>query len=156
MNKYWVARTDEIPEGGKKIVKVREMEFGIFHVDGQFYAWRNVCPHAGAPVCLGRVCGTRLPSLVYEYNYGRDNEILRCPWHGWEFDLKTGEHLVDPDTRLRGGKLEVEYGEREHEGPENGERENGVRENEGQEHVGRENLEPGKLEADGEHIYLLI
>jgi nitrite reductase/ring-hydroxylating ferredoxin subunit len=45
---------------------------------------------------------------VYEYDYGLDGCILRCPWHGWEFDLRTGEHLVDPATRLK--KIPVEAG----------------------------------------------
>jgi nitrite reductase/ring-hydroxylating ferredoxin subunit len=45
---------------------------------------------------------------VYEYEYGPDGEILQCPWHGWEFDLLTGQHLVDgSDARLRGYPVEV-------------------------------------------------
>jgi nitrite reductase (NADH) small subunit len=136
MDRYQVAQMDEIPEGGKKIVSVKGIEYGIFNVGGSYYAWRNVCPHAGAPVCLGKVCGTRLPSLVYEYKYGRDNEILRCPWHGWEFDLLTGEHLVDPETKLRRGKLEVG--------------------NDRLENDQTENLEPGNLEMDNKYIYLLL
>jgi nitrite reductase/ring-hydroxylating ferredoxin subunit len=69
--------------------------------------------------------------LVYEYKYGRESEILRCPWHGWEFDLLNGEHLVDPETKLKQGKLAI--GNRNHE-----------------------NLEPGQLETDQELIYLLL
>lgn len=131
MERYPVLRIDELPEHGHKIVEAKGIQYGIYRINGQYYAWRNVCPHAGAPVCVGKVCGTRLPSLVYEYKYGRENEILRCPWHGWEFDLLTGEHLVDPDTKLRKGKLAI--GDQEHE-----------------------NLEPGRLESDQEYIYLLI
>ena len=87
---------------------VNGMEVGIFKLDQDYYAWRNICPHAYAPVCEGVVCGTQLPSNVYEYVYGRDREILRCPWHGWEFDLRTGEHLASEDTKLRGYEVEVE------------------------------------------------
>ena len=126
MERHFVARKEEIPEGGRKIVKVKGIEFGIFRVDGQFYAWRNVCPHFGAPVCQGTIVGTRMPSKVYEYKYGRDNEILRCPWHGWEFDLKTGEHLVDPAVKLKQVKL------------------------------ADENLEKGELEMKSDDIYLLL
>jgi nitrite reductase/ring-hydroxylating ferredoxin subunit len=131
MERYPVLRVDELPENGHKIVEARGIQYGIYRINGQYYAWRNVCPHAGAPVCVGKVCGTRLPSLVYEYKYGRENEILRCPWHGWEFDLLTGEHLVDPQTKLRRGKLEVGGEE-------------------------QENLEPGQLESDHEYIYILL
>jgi hypothetical protein len=54
------------------------------------------------------LAGTRLPSAVYEYKYGRDQQILRCPWHGWEFDLLTGEHLVEGSVKLKAVPLEVE------------------------------------------------
>jgi hypothetical protein len=59
-------------------------------------------------VCVGKISGTTLPSPVYEYDYGREGCILRCPWHGWEFDLKTGEHLVDPETKLKRIDVKVE------------------------------------------------
>jgi len=95
MNRHPAARTGELPPGGRKLVTIGRVQIGLFNVSGEFRAYRNVCPHAGAPVCLGRVGGTSLPSDVYEYKYGREGCILRCPWHGWEFDLRTGEHLVD-------------------------------------------------------------
>jgi len=94
--------------GGRKIVEVKGMELGIFLIDGVVYAWRNVCPHAAAPVCEGRVTGTRLPSKVYEYEHGCDGRIVRCPWHGWEFDLTTGKHLADESVSMRGFPVEVD------------------------------------------------
>jgi nitrite reductase (NADH) small subunit len=106
--RFAAATVQELAEKGRKIVTVKGMEYGIFLVNGTYYAWRNICPHAAAPICEGTVCGTRLPSLVYEYEYGRDQEIVRCPWHGWEFDLKTGQHLVNGSVKLRGCKVEVE------------------------------------------------
>jgi len=84
---------------------------GLFNVAGAIMAYRNACPHAGAPVCVGKISGTSLPSKVYEYIYGSEGCILRCPWHGWEFDLRTGQHLVDPETRLK--ELPVEAGRSE-------------------------------------------
>ena len=68
------------------------MELGIFRVGGDYRAYRNLCPHAGAPVCAGPVAGV----------------VLRCPWHGWEFDLHTGAHLLNPAARLQGYVVEVE------------------------------------------------
>lgn len=85
---------------GNLIAEVTGMEIGLFLVDGLVYAWRNVCPHVAAPVCEGVICGTRRPSLVYEYEFGKDKEVLRCPWHGWEFDLLTGRRTGRP-ARLR-------------------------------------------------------
>jgi nitrite reductase (NADH) small subunit len=97
----------ELAPGQRKLITVGRVEIGVFNVNGEFHAYRNICPHAGAPVCVGKISGTTTPSPVYEYNYGRDNCIIRCPWHGWEFDLKTGEHLVDPETRLKKFPVEV-------------------------------------------------
>lgn len=108
MTHHRVARADEIPDHGAHIVTVNGMEIGIFRVHDRLVAWRNVCPHMAAPVCRGTVSGTTLPSRVYEYEYGRDGEILQCPWHGWEFDLLTGRHLVESSSaRLRQFPVEV-------------------------------------------------
>lgn len=103
-----VAKKEELIENGRKIVAVDGHEIGIFYVDGEFFAWRNYCPHFAAPVCEGKVCGTRLHSDVYEYKLGLEGQVLRCPWHGWEFNLKTGKHLVDEDVKLRGVELEID------------------------------------------------
>ncbi len=106
--KYFGTKLRELEQHGRVIAQVKGMEIGIFLIDGLPYAWRNICPHAAAPVCEGRICGTRLPSMVYEYTYGREQEILRCPWHGWEFDLKTGVHLADESVKLRGYEAVIE------------------------------------------------
>lgn len=107
--RHKVAEPYELNEGGKVIVNVNGMELGVFLIGGQYYAWRNVCPHAAAPVCAGVVTGTRLESTVYNYQYGLDNQVLRCPWHGWEFDLTTGQHLAAGGrTKLRGFPVEAD------------------------------------------------
>ena len=111
MPRHPVLKESELPPGAHKLVKVAGIEIGLFNVAGQVHAYRNVCPHGGAPVCLGKVTGTTLPSRVYEYEYGLEGCILRCPWHGWEFDLRTGEHLVDPATRLKKITVEPESAE---------------------------------------------
>ncbi len=90
MAKYPVAKVSELPPGARRLVRVGSIEVGLFNVAGRIVAYRNICPHAGAPVCVGRISGTSLPSAVYDYQYGHEGCILRCPWHGWEFDLRTG------------------------------------------------------------------
>lgn len=105
-----VCPASELAPGQRKLITVGRIEIGVFNVGGEYHAYRNICPHAGAPVCVGKISGTTLPSPVYEYNYGRDNCIIRCPWHGWEFDLKTGEHLVDPEMRLKKFPVELPPG----------------------------------------------
>jgi 3-phenylpropionate/trans-cinnamate dioxygenase ferredoxin subunit len=96
-----VAKAGEIPPGSRRLVEVAGRAIGVFNVHGTFVAVLNVCPHELAPVCLGHVRGTTLVSEPGEYRWGREGEILACPWHGWEFDLLTGKALVDRRKRLR-------------------------------------------------------
>jgi 3-phenylpropionate/trans-cinnamate dioxygenase ferredoxin subunit len=102
-----VAKVGEIAPGERKIVDVAGRSIGLFNVKGQIIAVLNVCPHELAPVCLGRLGGTTMPSPVGEFRWGREGEILACPWHGWEFDLLTGEALADT-RRLRLYPVSVE------------------------------------------------
>lgn len=96
-----VARASEIAPGEMRLVEVKGHSIGVFNVNGRFVAALNVCPHELAPVCRGRVGGTTVASAPGEYRWGREGEILACPWHGWEFDLLTGKALADPRMRLR-------------------------------------------------------
>lgn len=97
-----VGKVADFPVGKFTIVNVDGREIGITQLkNGEFRAVRNHCPHKGAPVCKGMVTGTSLPSGVGELCYGRDGEILVCPWHGYEFDLLTGVEIYkDAPTRL--------------------------------------------------------
>lgn len=108
--RHHVATVEEIPPGGRKIVKVEGREVGIFNLAGRYYALKNVCRHQGARVCLGKVAGTTLPSRVYEFKYGREGQILRCPWHGWEYDITTGRSLFDQDVKVVTYPVHVEAG----------------------------------------------
>ncbi len=96
-----VARASEIAPGARLLVEVKGRSIGLFNVGGEFVAALNLCPHELAPVCRGHVRGTTLPSAPGEYRWGREGEILACPWHGWEFDLLTGKAIADPRVRLR-------------------------------------------------------
>jgi nitrite reductase (NADH) small subunit len=106
MAKVIVGTVDEIGPGQRKIVEVNGVSIGVFNIHGQFYALRNSCPHQGAPLCLGSLKGTTLPSAPGEYKWGREGEIIRCPWHGWEFDALTGRSIFNPH-RLRVKSYEV-------------------------------------------------
>ena len=105
--KWPVARVSQLPPGARKLVEIEGRSIGVFNVKGQYVAVLNLCPHELAPVCLGRVEGTTLPSPVGEFRWGREGEILFCPWHGWEFDLLTGQALTDK-RRLRRYPVAVE------------------------------------------------
>lgn len=96
-----VARASEIAPGERCFVEVKGHSLSVFNVHGEFIAVLNICPHELAPVCRGHVRGTTLPSPPGEFRWGREGEILACPWHGWEFDLITGKALTDERVRLR-------------------------------------------------------
>jgi len=111
MKKYVVATVEEITPGERKIVEIEGRSIGVFNIQGTFYAIRNRCPHAGAPLCEGVVSGFVTSKSPGEYTYSRQGEILRCPWHQWEFDVKTGQSYFDPaKTRVRTYQAEVEAG----------------------------------------------
>lgn len=93
--RHHVASTDEVPIGARKIVHINGKSIGVFNVNGRYVAILNLCPHAFAPICAGKVGGTTLKSAPGDFKWGRDNEIIKCPWHGWEFDLLSGSCLTD-------------------------------------------------------------
>jgi 3-phenylpropionate/trans-cinnamate dioxygenase ferredoxin subunit len=105
--RHIVARVEEIPPGARQIVELEGRSIGVFNVHGRYVAVQNVCPHELAPVCRGRLGGTALSSAPGEWIWGREGEILACPWHGWEFDLLTGACLTDK-RRLRMYEVTVE------------------------------------------------
>ena len=108
-SRHPVAPASELPPGARRIVDVAGRSIGLFNVHGQIIAVLNVCPHELAPVCLGRWSGTTAPSPPGQFQWGREGEILRCPWHGWEFDLLSGDCLTDR-RRLRRFPTHVEDG----------------------------------------------
>jgi nitrite reductase/ring-hydroxylating ferredoxin subunit len=111
MARHIVATIDDIPPGKRKLVKVKGREIGIFNVDGEYFAVGNRCPHEGASLCKGRLVGLVESSEPGSYQFSRRGELLRCPWHGWEFDLRTGKSWCEPDrTKVRSFELKVESG----------------------------------------------
>ena len=109
MGRHVVGRISELPPGERKIVEVEGRSIGVFNVHGQFYALRNRCPHQAAPLCLGAIKGMMLPGKPGEYIWAREGEILRCPWHGWEFDITTGRSIFNPHkTRVKTYEVTVE------------------------------------------------
>ena len=108
MAKHIIGTVDEIPPGERKLVTIEGREIGVFNVHGEFHALRNRCPHQGGALCKGRVSGFVTAKVPGEYEYTRKGEILRCPWHGWEYDIKTGQSWVDPSSvRVRSYEVEV-------------------------------------------------
>ncbi|MBI3957177.1 MAG: Rieske (2Fe-2S) protein [Chloroflexi bacterium] len=109
MAKYTICRVSELPPGERKIVEAGKRTIGVFNIRGDFFAIRNQCPHQNAPLCRGIVTGTTLPSQPGEYIWTKDGEIIRCPWHGWEFDITTGRSVFNPHKmRVKSYEVTVE------------------------------------------------
>ena len=97
-----VARVAEFPPGTARQVTVDDRWVGLFNVDGQFHAIDNLCLHRGGPLCEGHV----------------RNGIVTCPWHGWQYELRTGILVQDPgvgltrhETRIVGDEVQVKLGD---------------------------------------------
>lgn len=118
MSRHVVATAQEIPEGGRKLVTVRGRPIAIFNLKGEYFGMLNRCPHQGGPMCEGLLTGLREARLPGEYVYSRPGEIVRCPWHGWEFDIRTGQSFCEPGrVNLRIFPVEVAAGSALVEGP---------------------------------------
>ncbi len=101
----------ELPPGESTTVKAFGTTVALFNIEGELFAVGNNCPHQGGPLCYGRISGVHLPSQPHEYRYGREDRVLVCPWHGWEFDIESGQTMFDPSVRVKTYEVQVQNGE---------------------------------------------
>ncbi len=90
-----VARVEEIPSGALRTVPLGDEEITLAHCDGGFYATQSQCLHLQGPLGDGRL----------------EDCVLTCPWHGWQYDVRTGENEFDRAIQLRTYEVEVSDGE---------------------------------------------
>jgi nitrite reductase/ring-hydroxylating ferredoxin subunit len=105
MAEWLVGKAKDIKEGDRKVVNAGKREIGIFHKGGAFYAYSNTCLHQGGPACEGMVTQNVVDvidkdGLYQGQTYGDETHFV-CPWHGYEYDLKTGECIGDRKLKLR-------------------------------------------------------
>jgi 3-phenylpropionate/trans-cinnamate dioxygenase ferredoxin subunit len=118
LTRHVVGRAADLPPGARKLVKAGGREIGVFNVHGAYYALANVCPHGGGSLCEGFVTGLSTAPRPGQYELIREGEFLRCPLHGWEFEIATGQSYCDPrNTRLRTFHAAVEQGAELVKGP---------------------------------------
>lgn len=105
-NEIHVGTVADFTDGRRAMVRVDGRDVFVFERDGRFYAFENVCPHMGGPVGEGILIGK------VEAVLGENQELVRerfsteeihlvCPWHGWEYDIATGECAANRRFRLR-------------------------------------------------------
>jgi nitrite reductase (NADH) small subunit len=91
-----VGSAEDVRRDGCRVVSVDGRPVGVISVGDEFFAIADRCPHMGASMCTGSLAGTFVPSAPHELVYGRHERVIRCPWHGWEFDLESGRSLLEP------------------------------------------------------------
>ena len=99
--RHIVASIAELSPGKRKVVAINGREIGVFNVNGSLYALRNICPHRSGPLCSGRLRPLVLGDDPHHLEHERESEILKCPWHQWEFDITTGRALYDEKLRVK-------------------------------------------------------
>jgi len=110
-----VCRGDEVLMNRVKLIEVDGVEIGLVRTGAFVVAFENVCPHQGGPVCYGEVLGQVEIVLdgekrIVGERFSDEHLNLICPWHGWSFDVRTGECITDRKVRLRRWSAEERNG----------------------------------------------
>lgn len=90
-----IAAAKDCPSGAGLECLVEGQIVALFNVDGIYYALDGICPHQGGPLAKGCVAGT----------------TVSCPWHGWQFDLTSGQHRGSQSLKQRRYEVREERGE---------------------------------------------
>ena len=116
MKEVVIGEAASFPNPGRKVVEIEGVAVGVFCQNGTFTAYENVCPHMGGPVCQGKIIA-RVQELIAADKtslglaFSKDQTNVACPWHGYEFDIATGQHQGNPRLRLRPVQVEVVDGD---------------------------------------------
>ncbi|MBN9306039.1 MAG: 2Fe-2S ferredoxin [Devosia sp. 67-54] len=118
MASHVVAATAEFPPGTRRVIEIDGRAVVVFNVKGEYFALLDKCPHNGGSLAAGVVTGLLQSAEPGCYSYAREGEIIRCPWHGWEFDIKTGRSFCSViRARARAFPVHIEPGQTIVEGP---------------------------------------
>jgi len=118
MAKRIVAPVSEFTPGTRRRIDVDGRGIVVFNINGEYFALLDKCPHNGGSLAQGVVTGLLQSTAPGDYSYTRQGEIIRCPWHGWEFDVRTGQSYCDPRRfRVKAYPARVEPGASVVKGP---------------------------------------
>jgi nitrite reductase/ring-hydroxylating ferredoxin subunit len=106
MTEVPVGKVASFEDGSRRIVFHGDIEIGVFRWGGRFYAYENLCVHQGGPACEGVLMHQVEDVLASDHTFVRqkfsDTDVhFVCPWHGYEYDLMTGECVGDRRLKLR-------------------------------------------------------
>lgn len=87
-----IAHIDDLKLGECKVVEAKARTLALYNVNGTYYATDNTCLHRGGPLGEGDL----------------DDKMITCPWHGWQYDVTTGENTSDPNSKVETIEVKVE------------------------------------------------
>jgi nitrite reductase (NADH) small subunit len=98
-----------------RLVSQDGAEVGVFRIGDEYFAWHNACAHQGGPVCQGRIFPRVLQPLgedktIDKMVYSEEELHIVCPWHGYEYDIRTGRNAGNPRLRLKPAPVVVRDG----------------------------------------------
>lgn len=116
MGSHAVAEQDELADGDHLVAQIEGREVGVYYIDGEYYAYTNWCAHQSGPICEGELTGTTTATfdrdaLETRLEYVNEGTVAVCPWHGWEFDVVTGECLSKAGVSLPEHDVDVVEGQ---------------------------------------------
>ena len=104
--KVVVGKVSDFANGERKIIDLNGKSIGVFRIDDQFYAIRNRCPHQWGPLCRGDFAPRAVSNGPGDVHLDSGPPLIACPWHGWEYDLATGQSFMGPG---RGNTAALSY-----------------------------------------------
>ena len=116
MREVNIGPASEIADPGRKIIGFENFEVAVFKIGGEFFAYLNHCPHMGGPACQGKMIA-KVDEVIAEdrtskgMTFSKSRLHVVCPWHGFEFDIRTGVHPGNSKARLRKMKVAVSDGD---------------------------------------------
>jgi nitrite reductase/ring-hydroxylating ferredoxin subunit len=111
-----IGPASDFADPGRKVIDAQGTEVGVFKLGGEFFAYHNVCPHMGGPGCQGKIIAKVEEQIAEDRTskglaFSKSKLHVTCPWHGYEFDIRTGRHPGDARVGLTPVKLRVENGD---------------------------------------------
>ena len=100
MTKHIVASAKELPPGTRKLVEVNGREIVVLNIRGEYFGILNRCPHNGGSLCKGTLTRRITSPEPGVYETPGPAELIRCPWHGWQYDVRTGQSWCEPERAL--------------------------------------------------------
>jgi len=116
MRRVNIGPATEFADPGRKVLALDRFEVAVFKLDGEFFAYLNHCPHMGGPACQGKMIAKVEEILAEDRTskgmaFSKTRMHVVCPWHGYEFDIRTGVHPGNSQARLRKIPIAVSEGD---------------------------------------------